>query len=1116
MIRPDANQPPNASPGTPPAIRLAMEATPSPELIRWAESAEYVPLAVVFTDVIGSTRLTRSLGDEKWKEIRETHFRRAREAMSSQRGFQIKTIGDAVMAVFPNSVNAVSFAMDLERNTGDERIRIRAGVHIGELEWNKLDVFGNTVNMAARICRMAKGGGIWISEQVMQGLVARNPEWRAGWTCHENVSLPGLEPDLYRLWSLPPSRDGGVAIDTQRRPAATTTPSTVPVLVSHHQRIARGGAAELFGRDAELKMLDDAWSSAPPNKLNVVTFVAWGGVGKTALVNEWVNRLARDGWRGARRVFEWSFYSQGSDEKRAASADTFTAAALRFFGDPALADSPASAWDKGVRLAQLVAQERSLLVLDGLEPLQHPPGPGGKGVQAGEIKEPAVAALLRGLARNNAGLCVVTTRERVTDLSSFGAAAPQPDLDNLSEEAGSALLRRLLEPTDSKRVHRVESTDAERRAISREVKGHALTLQLLGSYIHKALRDVRRWREVKFVEADAIVQGGHAFRVMDGYVKWLGESGEAGRRQLAVLRVMGLFDRPADPACLAALRKPPIAGLTDALGGLSDEEWNVVLSDLESIGLATVAEWERPRVKGYDEETGRASMKTQQRGYRGDIGEPGEFTPPAPPPAGAVAVDVHPLIREYFAARVRETNPDAWREGHARLFGHLCASVPYWPEGMEGLQPLYQAVAHGCLAGLHEKARADVFRDRILRGTEAGGYYSIKTLGAFGPDLGAVACFFDEAWTRVSDKLTESRRSWLLGEAATRLRALGRLTEGVGPMRAALGMAVTATPPDWHNAARRAGNLSELQLTLGDAGAAVADGKRSVEHADRSGDEFQRILNRTTHADALLQADRRDDARALFVEAEALQGKRQPEYQRLYSVRGFQYCDLILSDAERAAWRCVLDLKSEISDFKSANACDDVTNACNDVTERATQTLAWVTPMNWLLDIGLDNLTLARAALYRAVLSRGAAEGCESVAGGPSPADADPNYGADDKTLPAAALTALTYEHMAAAVDGLRRAGTTHHIPRGLLTRAIYHFVIGDAAAAARDLDEAWEIARRGPMRLHMVDVHLHRARLFRDRGALEEAARLIDETGYHRRDKELADARAAARGWPA
>jgi len=52
--------------------------------------------------------------------------------------------------------------------------------------------------------------------------------------------------------------------------------------------------------------------------------------------------------------------------------------------------------------------------------------------------------------------------------------------------------------------------------------------------------------------------------------------------------------------------------------------------------------------------------------------------------------------------------------------------------------------------------------------------------------------------------------------------------------------------------------------------------------------------------------------------------------------------------------------------------------------------------------------------------------------------------------------------------------------------------------------------AERGAMKLHMADTLLYRARLFRDRAALDAAAKLIEETGYHRRDAELADARAA------
>ena len=94
------------------------------------------------------------------------------------------------------------------------------------------------------------------------------------------------------------------------------------------------------------------------------------------------------------------------------------------------------------------------------------------------------------------------------------------------------------------------------------------------------------------------------------------------------------------------------------------------------------------------------------------------------------------------------------------------------------------------------------------------------------------------------------------------------------------------------------------------------------------------------------------------------------------------------------------------------------------------------------------------------------------------------------------------------------------HLPRGLLTRAWQRQLAGDAKDAATDLEEAWEIAERGPMPLHQADIFLTRAWLFfgddpdAARQNLAEARRLIEKHGYHRRDEELADAEATAEGW--
>ncbi len=110
----------------------------------------------------------------------------------------------------------------------------------------------------------------------------------------------------------------------------------------------------------------------------------------------------------------------------------------------------------------------------------------------------------------------------------------------------------------------------------------------------------------------------------------------------------------------------------------------------------------------------------------------------------------------------------------------------------------------------------------------------------------------------------------------------------------------------------------------------------------------------------------------------------------------------------------------------------------------------------------------------------------------------------------------LDLPHVAAAVNGLRNAGTMDHLPKGLLTAALYHFVRGEAALARTALDQAQEIAERGPMPLYLADIHLHRARLFTDRAELAKARELIEKHGYGRRQEELQDAEAAARAWPA
>ena len=214
-----------------------------------------------------------------------------------------------------------------------------------------------------------------------------------------------------------------------------TEPTTPPVDIS---RIVKYAPPKLIGREEETKVLDKALGQmkrGTKKRPRVLGFVALGGEGKTSLVAKWLAGLAGKDWPGCESAFAWSFYSQGSPEQVAVSSDLFLAEALKFFGDPEMAGSAQGAYEKGQRLAELVGGQRSLLILDGVEPLQYPPSsPTGS-----RLKDQGLEALLKGLAASSNGLCIVTTRYSIPDLAAFvGSTWHEEELLHLSREAGTA------------------------------------------------------------------------------------------------------------------------------------------------------------------------------------------------------------------------------------------------------------------------------------------------------------------------------------------------------------------------------------------------------------------------------------------------------------------------------------------------------------------------------------------------------------------------------------------------------------------------------------------------------------------------------------------------------
>jgi hypothetical protein len=179
--------------------------------------------------------------------------------------------------------------------------------------------------------------------------------------------------------------------------------------------------------------------------------------------------------RWNRILFRLVFYAQGTqieqgnNPRSSLSSELFLDEALEFFGDSAEPKTTDTSRKKGERLAGLICRRRALLVLDGLEPLQD--------ARSGQILDDGIKYLLRGLAAHNKGLCLVTTRPNMSgialpDLSVWHELTTiEYKLPNLTEAAGAALLAKL----------GVNGSILEKHSICQKVKGHALTLTLLGN-----------------------------------------------------------------------------------------------------------------------------------------------------------------------------------------------------------------------------------------------------------------------------------------------------------------------------------------------------------------------------------------------------------------------------------------------------------------------------------------------------------------------------------------------------------------------------------------------------------------------------------------------------------
>lgn len=171
-------------------------------LSTWAGSPKCT-LALIFTDIVGSTSLCNNIGNEAFIKACQAHFMQARQLLKKYNGYEIKTIGDAVMAAFRTVPEVLDFGMELRKHPGDKRISIRAGIHVGPVTITQNDAYGTAVNYAARIGSIAQGAEIWISDEakrhVDQEGLSRHTNLK--WLSHSDCELKGFH-ETKTLWSI--------------------------------------------------------------------------------------------------------------------------------------------------------------------------------------------------------------------------------------------------------------------------------------------------------------------------------------------------------------------------------------------------------------------------------------------------------------------------------------------------------------------------------------------------------------------------------------------------------------------------------------------------------------------------------------------------------------------------------------------------------------------------------------------------------------------------------------------------------------------------------------------------------------------------------------------------
>jgi class 3 adenylate cyclase len=160
-------------------------------------------VTIMFSDIEGSTAMADRLGDTKFMEVLREHNTVIRDQIRTYAGFEVKSEGDGFMVAFQSAGKALTCASAIQRalvnrnKDAEEPVKVRMGLHAGEVIKEGEDFFGRNVIMAARVAAQAHGGEI-LASSVVKALVQGSD---VTWGEKRTVELKGLSGE-HEIWTV--------------------------------------------------------------------------------------------------------------------------------------------------------------------------------------------------------------------------------------------------------------------------------------------------------------------------------------------------------------------------------------------------------------------------------------------------------------------------------------------------------------------------------------------------------------------------------------------------------------------------------------------------------------------------------------------------------------------------------------------------------------------------------------------------------------------------------------------------------------------------------------------------------------------------------------------------